>query len=185
LGRLGREEAQVVARKYGGIHVGRTFGNEWHKSRFRSPYLRNTLWEAGYALDTLETATQWSNIPAMIQGIEMALCHGLEDIGERVLAFAHLSHPYPWGSNIYTTYLYRIPANGDADETLRRWRVLKTAASKAIVAAGGTITHQHGIGTDHLPYLPAEKGRLGMATLRDLCERFDPDGIMNPGKLIA
>jgi alkyldihydroxyacetonephosphate synthase len=185
LGRLGREEALVVARKYGGIHVGRTFGNEWHKSRFRSPYLRNTLWEAGYALDTLETATQWSNIPAMIQGIEMALCHGLEDIGERVLAFAHLSHPYPWGSNIYTTYLYRIPANGDADETLRRWRVLKTAASKAIVAAGGTITHQHGIGTDHLPYLPAEKGRLGMATLRDLCERFDPDGIMNPGKLIA
>jgi alkyldihydroxyacetonephosphate synthase len=84
---------------------------------------------------------------------------------------------------VYTTYLYRIPAVGHPNEALRRWQVLKTAASKAIVAAGGTITHQHGIGTDHLPYLAGEKGRLGMATLRDLCQRFDPSGVMNPGKL--
>jgi alkyldihydroxyacetonephosphate synthase len=101
-----------------------------------------------------------------------------------VLVFSHLSHTYPWGSNIYTTYLYRIPTDGHPDETLRRWQVLKTAASKTIVAAGGTITHQHGIGTDHLPYLPGEKGPLGMAALHDLCQRFDPSGIMNPGKLV-
>lgn len=182
--RFAREEALGLVRKHGGVHVGRTFGHEWRKNRFRSAYLRNSLWEAGYALDTLETATQWSNIPAMIDDIEMALRHGLEDVGERVLVFTHLSHMYPRGSSIYTTYLYRIPADGDADETLRRWHVLKTAASQAIVAIGGTITHQHGIGTDHLSYLPAEKGVLGMATLRDLCRRFDPSGVMNPGKLI-
>jgi len=182
---FGREEALAVARRHRGVHVGTTFGKEWRKSRFRNPYLRNSLWEAGYALDTLETATQWSNISHMVEVIEAALRPGLQDIGERVLVFSHLSHTYPWGSNVYTTYLYRIPADGDPEETLRRWQVLKTAASRAIVAAGGTITHQHGIGTDHQPYLSGEKGPLGVATLQDVCNRFDPAGIMNPGKLVS
>ena len=176
-------ESLAIVRKHGGVHVGRTFGNEWRKTRFLTPYLRNTLWEAGYAIDTLETATQWSNIQRIIAGVDAALRHGLEDVGERVLAFSHLSHMYPSGSSIYTTYMYRIPADGDTDETLRRWRVLKVGATQAIVGAGATITHQHGIGTDHLAYLLAEKGRLGMTALRDLCRRFDPGGMMNPGKL--
>ncbi len=182
--RHARQDALTVAGRHGGVHVGRMFGQQWYKGRFRTPYLRNTLWEMGYALDTLETATQWSNIAHMVEVIERALRSGLQDIGERVLAFSHLSHTYRWGSNVYTTFLYRIPEQGHPEETLRRWQVLKAAASKAIVAAGGTITHQHGIGTDHLPYLAAEKGPLGTAALHDLCQRFDPDGIMNPGKLV-
>jgi alkyldihydroxyacetonephosphate synthase len=182
--RVGREEALAVSRKHGGVHVGRMFGQQWRKGRFRTPYLRNTLWEMGYALDTLETATEWSNIGHMVEGIEEALRSGLQDTGERVLAFSHLSHTYPWGSNVYTTYLYRIPDHGHPEATLRRWHLLKSAASQAIVAAGGTITHQHGIGTDHLRYLPGEKGSLGTAALQDLCQRFDPQGLMNPGKLV-
>ena len=70
------------------------------------------------------------------------------------------------------------------EETLRRWQVLKAAASQAILSQGGTISHQHGVGTDHLPYLEQEKGTLGVAAIRDLCTRFDPEGIMNPGKLV-
>jgi alkyldihydroxyacetonephosphate synthase len=183
-----RKEALGIAGEYDGVHVGRTFGKEWHRSRFRTPYLRNTLWELGYAIDTLETATDWSNIPAMLQAIESPLSTGLEDIGERVLVFSHLSHLYSYGSSIYTTYLYRIAGGPDrqhaAEETLRRWQVLKAAASEAIIAQGGTISHQHGVGTDHLPYLPREKGVLGMEAIADLCRRFDPVGMMNPGKLI-
>jgi alkyldihydroxyacetonephosphate synthase len=177
-----RKEALGIAGEHGGVHVGRTFGDEWHKSRFRTPYLRNTLWELGYAIDTLETATGWGDIPVMVEAIEAALRPGLAEIGERVHVFTHLSHLYPYGSSLYTTYLYRIAP--DPDETLRRWQVLKTAASQAIIARGGTISHQHGVGIDHQPYMAHEKGALGMAVLGDLCRRFDPDGIMNPGKLI-
>ena len=180
--KMARKEALGIGNRHGGVHVGRTFGKEWHKSRFRTPYLRNTLWDLGYAIDTLETATDWANIPAMIEAIESALRPGLEQMGERVHVFTHLSHLYPYGSSIYTTYLYRIAP--DPDETLRRWEILKTVASRAIIAHGGTITHQHGIGVDHAPYLAEEKGPLGMATIEDLCQRFDPDGMMNPGKMI-
>jgi alkyldihydroxyacetonephosphate synthase len=177
-----RREALGIAGRQRGVNVGRTFGREWHKSRFRTPYLRNTLWEMGYAIDTLETATEWTRIPAMLDAIEGALRPGLESIGERVHVFTHLSHLYPYGSSIYTTYLFRIPDN--PDETLRRWEVLKTAASEAILAQGGTISHQHGVGIDHLPYMREEKGVLGVKVVRDLCKQFDPAGIMNPGKLV-
>jgi len=77
-----------------------------------------------------------------------------------VHVFTHLSHLYPYGSSVYTTY-------------------------EAVVARGGTISHQHGVGTDHAPYLAAEKGELGMSAIRALLKHFDPAGIMNPGKLVA
>jgi alkyldihydroxyacetonephosphate synthase len=174
--------ARGIAREHRGVHIGQFFGRQWHKSRFRTPYLRNTLWEKGYAVDTLETAIRWSEVPAALDAIEAALRSALAATGERVHVFTHLSHLYPSGSSIYTTYLFRIAA--DPDETLRRWQALKKAASDVVVACGGTISHQHGVGLDHAPYLAAEKGALGMAALQTLCDQFDPAGIMNPGKLV-
>lgn len=182
LTRMARKEALGIAGKNGGIYVGKTFGKQWHKNRFRAPYLRNTLWEMGYAIDTLETATSWSNLSTMINAIEKAIQFGLEDIDEKIHVFSHLSHLYPYGSSIYTTYLFRIAP--DPDETLHRWKTLKSAASEAIILNGGTISHHHGVGLDHKAYLSVEKGPLGMAAINDLCRRFDPKGIMNPGKLI-
>jgi alkyldihydroxyacetonephosphate synthase len=157
-------------------------GDKWRESRFLSPYLRNSLWELGYAVDTLETALPWSTLPAEMEGIQAALRTGLEKIGERVHVFAHLSHVYSHGASFYVTYLFRIAP--DPDEMLERWGGLKEAASRAIVAAGGTISHQHGVGIDHRPYLAAEKGALGMEVLEAARRVFDPQGMMNPGKLL-
>jgi alkyldihydroxyacetonephosphate synthase len=157
-------------------------GAAWRRERFAAPYLRNGLWEAGYAVDTLETAASWSAIPGLAAALGPALRQGLADEDERVHAFSHLSHLYPSGSSLYLTYLFRIA--DDPDRTLERWRRLKTLGSETIVAHGGTITHQHGVGRDHARYLRAEKGDLGMATLRAVAARFDPDGRLSPGVLL-
>jgi alkyldihydroxyacetonephosphate synthase len=128
--------------------------------------------------------------------VQKVIREGLAQVGERVLVFAHLSHVYHDGASIYVTYLYRRPSNslksGSSDshranpeETLRRWQVLKAAASRVFLAHGGTISHQHGVGLDHVTYLAAEKGPLGMQTLESAIRLFDPDGMMNPGKLLA
>ncbi len=175
-----RHAAIDITKEHGGVHVGRRFGDQWIESRFRTPYLRNTLWELGYAIDTLETATTWENIPRMVEGIETALHTTLTD-GERVHVFTHLSHVYPQGASVYTTYLFRTAG---PVKTLERWELLKEAASRAIVVCGGTISHQHGVGRDHTRYLAAEKGALGMDALTHAIDRFDPSGIMNPGALI-
>jgi alkyldihydroxyacetonephosphate synthase len=62
---------------------------------------------------------------------------------------------------------------------------MKHNASLTLQKYGGTISHQHGVGTDHMPYLPTEKSALGMDALRAVCKSFDPDEMMNPGKLLA
>lgn len=185
--RYATRQVERVARVHGGLMadglVGRGFGRRWAADRFRSAYLRNTLWDAGYAVDTVETATTWDRLPNLALAVVQALRHGLESDAERVHAFSHCSHVYPSGSSLYTTYVFRRAA--DPDETLRRWAVLKSAASTAIVESGGTISHQHGVGRDHAPYLPGEIGPLGMAVLADAARRFDPDRIMNPGVLLG
>ncbi len=177
-----RQEALGIAMQHKGVHMGERFGREWRKSRFRTPYLRNTLWEMGYAIDTLETATSWDRIPGLVEAVNAALRLGLSDEGERVHVFTHLSHLYPTGSSVYTTFLFRTA--GEPRVTLTRWRKLKAAATQAILANGGTISHQHGVGVDHAAYLVNEKGALGMSALRALLAAFDPTRMMNPGKLL-
>jgi len=180
--RTALRRALHVFRSGRGIHTGTYGGRKWAKSRFLTAYLRNTLWDEGYAVDTLETATDWQNVNRMVEGIESALRGVLEKEGECIHVFTHLSHLYPQGSSIYTTVIFRTAKT--YKETLKRWKRLKTAASKAIVKNRGTISHQHGVGIDHAPYLTAEKGRLGIAAIKTMCEKFDPHGIMNPGKLV-
>lgn len=178
-----RREVIAVCRKFGGLFVGKIVGHMWEKNRFLSPYLRNTLWERGVAIDTLETALPWSQVMDASRTIPKSIVDAMEAHNERVLVFAHLSHVYRDGASVYTTFLFRRAS--DPDDLLARWRDMKRAASLKIQQLGGTITHQHGVGTDHAPYLPAEKGVLGMDALRALWKSFDPDGLMNPGKLLV
>jgi alkyldihydroxyacetonephosphate synthase len=175
-------QVQAACKKYGGFAVNMVIGDMWRKTRFLTPYLRNTLWEKGFALDTLETCLPWSKVLPAVNAIKNVLTTTLEYENEKVLVFAHLSHLYDVGASTYITYLWR--RSPDPQITLERWKLLKGAASKKIVESGGTISHQHGVGLDHAPYLAAEKGELGMKLLKSVCAGIDPDGMMNPGKLI-
>lgn len=177
-----RKEAVNLAKEQGGIHVGQQFGNQWQKGRFRTPYLRNALWDLGYGVDTLETAVTWNQVDTTLNDIERSLREAMANFDEQLHVFTHLSHMYATGCSIYTTYLFRLAA--DSAENLARWTAMKTAASEAIVRHSGTISHQHGVGKDHRPYLAAEKGELGIATLQALTRQYDPVGIMNPATLV-
>jgi alkyldihydroxyacetonephosphate synthase len=155
----------------------------WAARRFAGVYLRNGLWDAGYAVETMETACDWSRVDAMIAAIEGAGRAALARDGERVHAYTHLSHVYAQGSSVYSTFVYRIGA--DYETALARWHGLKDAVSDAIVAEGGTISHQHGVGHDHRRWLGAEKGAVGIAALQAMVAHFDPHGVMAGGHLIA
>ena len=172
--------ALAIAR---GVHIGRAMGDKWKQNRFRNVYLRNAAWEHGYVIDTVETAVDWARVTPMMHAVEQAAAETLAACGERVHTYTHLSHLYAQGASVYTTFVYRLSGNYEKD--LARWRALKHAASSAIVANGGTISHQHGVGTDHAPYLEAEKGQRGLDAMRALFLHFDPQQRMNPGKLVT
>ena len=157
-------------------------GNVWAHGRFKFPYLRGTLWEKGIMVDTFETATNWNNIDAQMQQMQEAVQNALADESENVMAFTHISHVYKQGASLYTTYFFR--AAQDHASTLSRWQKIKHAASLSLANGTATISHQHGVGRDHAPYLAAEKGKLGIQVTSDMLKSLDPEQRMNPGVLI-
>lgn len=177
-----KQTALDICATYGGLADSSGLADNWAHGRFRAPYLRDPLGSAGYAVDTMETALNWSDIEHAMDQIEGAIRNALSDEGEQVFVYSHLSHIYGQGSSIYTTYLFRFADS--YQETLKRWKKLKAAGAKQILALGGTISHQHGVGLDHRDYLEAEKSSLGLGAINSLCDYFDPKGLMNPGKLL-
>ncbi len=177
-----KRDALSLCKQFKGVHAGRAIGKGWVKGRFKGPYLRNSLWAAGYGADTVETCVPWSQATNVMRAIEKAARDTFTAVGERVHVFTHLSHVYRQGCSVYSTFVFR--AGGDFERDFERWQKLKAAASAAILAHGGTISHQHGVGRDHAPYLVQEKGELGIALMRAMAAEFDPAGLMNPGKLL-
>ena len=173
-----------LLKQHGGISgkLANLMGKIWSHGRFKFPYLRGTLWEKGIMVDTFETATNWHNIDEQMQQMQAAVQTALADESEAVMAFTHISHVYKQGASLYTTYFFR--AARDHTSTLSRWQKIKHAASSSLANGKATISHQHGVGRDHAPYLTAEKGKLGIQVTRDMLKSLDPEQRMNPGVLI-
>jgi alkyldihydroxyacetonephosphate synthase len=175
-----RERGLEIVREAGGLSVGRSPGEAWLKGRFSAPYLRDELLTHGVMVETLETATQWSNLAHLHAAVGGAIGAALRDGGTPGLVMCHVSHLYETGASLYFTFVARQREG----EELSQWRAVKEAASRAIVEGGGTITHHHAVGRDHAQWLQDEVGREGVAALGALKGELDPAGIMNPGKLL-
>ena len=172
--RTRREEAAAVLGRAGAVALGQAPGRAWARGRFAAPYLRDDLLDRGVMVETLETAGQWSGLLDLHAAVRGALA------AHAPLVACHVSHVYPTGASLYFTFL----AAQQPGRELEQWREAKAAASDAIVAAGGTITHHHAVGRDHVPWMRAEVGDSGLAVLRAVKAELDPTGILNPGKLL-
>jgi alkyldihydroxyacetonephosphate synthase len=168
-------------RRGGGAYLGQAAGRSWEHGRFQGPYLRDSLMDLGAMVETLETSHTWSRLGQLHDAVAAAIRGSLAAQGTPGLAFCHLSHAYADGASLYFTFIARAKRGAEMEQ----WAAVKRAASEAIVAKGGTITHHHGVGRDHAPYMEAEVGRTGIDVLRAVKEQLDPTGIMNPGKLIS
>jgi alkyldihydroxyacetonephosphate synthase len=169
-----RETAIEVLRDGGGVAIGQQAGKAWVRTRFAGPYLRDELMSRGVLVETLETATTWTQLFSVYRAVGDALR------AHAPLVACHISHVYPTGASLYFTFMARARRG----EELVQWAEVKGAASEAIVGAGATISHHHAVGRDHAGYLAAEVGETGVAALRALKRELDPAGIMNPGKLL-
>ena len=172
-------ETRAVLEKNGGTSLGEAPARAWEHGRFSAPYLRDALLAAGALCETLETATTWSNIPAVKDAVTQALTSSLGESGTPALVLCHISHVYPTGASLYFTVVA-----GQRGNPIEQWRAAKTAATDAMVRTGATITHHHAVGADHRPWMRDEVGDLGVEVLKAVKAALDPAGILNPGKLI-
>ena len=172
-------ETRAVMQAEGGTSLGAAPAQAWERGRFGAPYLRDALLAEGALCETLETATDWSNIPTLKAAVTEAVTTALAESGTPALVLCHISHVYPAGASLYFTVVA-----GQRGNPIEQWQAAKNAASKAIVSAGGTITHHHAVGADHRPWMRDEIGELGVQVLRAVKATLDPAGILNPGKLI-
>jgi alkyldihydroxyacetonephosphate synthase len=172
--------AAAVLRDGGALRLGRRVGESWRRHRFAAPYLRDRLLDRGLLVETLETAATWSALPTVYDTVRRALRESLTRGGRRPLVMSHVSHGYPTGASLYVT----VVADRDDALPLQQWLGAKRAATDALLAAGGTLTHHHAVGADHRPWLEREIGPLGIEVLRAVKQRLDPHGICNPGVLL-
>lgn len=154
-------------------------GEAWERDRYRGPYLRDALLDAGALVETLETASFWSLLPNLYRSVVDALQQTLSAGGTPPVVLCHVSHVYPSGASLYFTV-----GCAAAEDPLAQWHAAKAAAGDAIIAAGGSITHHHGVGRDHLLWYAQEIGTVGVRALRAVKRELDPAGILNPGALI-
>jgi len=147
----------------------------WRSAFLRMPYLRNSYPAIGVVAETFETAVTWDRFPALHQTVSAAVREVARGIVTCRLAFV-----YPDGPAPYFTVL--TPAR--RGEEISQWDEIKAAASEAILAAGGTITHHHAVGRDHRPWYDRQRPDPFAAALRGAKAAVDPAGILNPGVLI-
>jgi alkyldihydroxyacetonephosphate synthase len=155
-------------------------GEDWLEGRYRGPYLRDSLLAAGALVETLETVAFWSSLRALYAGVAGALRDALCEQGTPPVILCHISHVYPSGASLYFTV-----ACAQLPDAVAQWRRAKAAAGEAILTAGGSITHHHGVGSDHRELYEREIGSLATAALGAVKRTVDPVGILNPGVLLA
>jgi alkyldihydroxyacetonephosphate synthase len=178
-----RKRFDALAKKHGALARGED--KDWPARRFAFGYRRDTLLDRGLGVDMVDTSTSWSKLPDLHAAVCNALDHAMRRNAPRPgahgLVLAHVGHDRHDGASVNFTYLFPRLLDGEIAQAA----AIKQAALAAIAAQGATLSHAHGVGTEHLPWMEQEKGAVGIEVLRGIKRALDPRGVMNPGKLIA
>ena len=153
---------------------------QWRAAFLAAPYIRDTMIAAGVFSETFETAITWDRLDGFVAEVRERAESALREISGAGTVTCRFTHVYPDGAAPYFTMLAPAVRGGELDQ----WDAVKSAASDAVMAAGGTITHHHAVGRDHRPWYDRQRPAAFARALRAAKRELDPAGILNPGVLI-
>ncbi len=175
------QAALAITREHGGTpETGGGQGDgvsDWRQAFFRQPYIRDVLMDYGMILDTFETAVPWSLLPDFYHSVREATQAAIDRHCGHGIVMGRTTHAYPDGISLYFSFFARSHPGGLTEQ----WHAIKTAASDAVMAGGGTISHHHAMGRDHKPWAKQEIPLPFRNAIRAAKSSLDPNGIMNPG----
>ncbi len=153
----------------------------WRDKFLRGPYLREHAIARGVMRDTMESCVTWDRYMEFQARVKEAALRAIRDVtGRNGTCTVRFTHLYPDGPAPYFTW----HAFGDKAKLVEQFWAIKAAASAAMVAAGGTITHHHAVGRDHRMWYDRERPALFAEALNAVKQRLDPRHVLNPGVLI-
>jgi alkyldihydroxyacetonephosphate synthase len=176
-----KRATELIADNGGRRHADEAAALRWRTAFIRMPYARELTAPMGIINDTFETAITWDRFERFHEAVRKATEDALvEATGHEGTVSTRFTHVYPDGPAVYYTFNVR----GDPGRLIEQWRHIKTRASDALIAAGGTITHHHAVGRDHMPRYRAQRPDLFGKAFAAAKSALDPAGIMNPGVLV-
>ncbi len=166
--------AKQICTRLGGTDTGEEPGRHWLSHRHSVSYRQSPLYAAGAFVDTMEVAATWSRLLPMYEAV-------LHALSPNVFVMAHFSHAYPDGASIYFAFAGSAKDDASCLELYdRTWR----RALRAVIDAGGTLSHHHGVGRSKAPAMHREQG-VAVEVVRELALELDPQHVLNPGALIG
>jgi alkyldihydroxyacetonephosphate synthase len=152
----------------------------WRDAFLQAPYLRDTLLATGILSETFETAITWDRFGDFVARVRERAAAALHEVCGAGTLTCRLTHVYPDGAAPYFTLIAPVRRGSE----LEQWGEVKQAASEAVLAAGGTITHHHAVGRDHRPWYDRQRPDPFADALRAGKAALDPQAILNPGVLL-
>ena len=170
---------KVVSRA-GGMSVGKGPGVLYDQKKYDIPYIRDFLLDRGIPADVSETATPWALLKQIHDTTVAAASKAMEKAGVQGFIMCHLSHSYHSGACQYFTFAI----NDSSEHNMESYDLVKRAIQQSFMDNGGTISHHHGVGEEHSPWLDQDISPAGVFIQRKLFDGVDPDRRFNPGKII-
>ena len=171
---------EAIVNKHGGMGVGSGPGVLYDQKKFDTPYIRDFLLDRGAAGDVSESAMPWSKVNQLHDAVRVAADAAFDQIGIKGWIMSHLSHSYHSGACLYFTFAFVF-----GDDPIGEYNVVKTAIQQAFIDNGGSLSHHHGVGLEHAPWLEQDISSEGVAVMRGLFSAVDPGDNFNPGKIVA
>ena len=177
--KLQKKLVDAIVKKHGGLGVGKGPGVLYDQKKFDTPYLRDFLLDMGAAGDVSETAAPWSKLVELHANAHAAAQKAYDSIGIQGWIMSHMSHSYRSGACLYFTFAFVF-----GDDPISEYDTVKSAIQQAFVDNGGTISHHHGVGLEHSPWLSQDVSPEGVKVLAGLFSSADPMNNFNPGKVL-
>ncbi len=168
-----------IVSKHGGVVVGKGPGVLYDQKKFDTPYIRDFLLDRGAVADVSETAAPWSKLLPLYNATIANAEKAFADLGVKGWVMCHLSHSYHSGACLYFTFAFR-----NTGDPLEQYDVVKSAIQQTFVDEGGTLSHHHGVGTEHSRWLEQDISTAGVEMIAGLVASVDPGRNLNPGKIV-
>ena len=175
-----KKQVNAIYKKHGAVNLGTGPGQSFEKGKYDFPYLRDYVMDRNIMADVAETSTVWGNVLPLYEAGMKAIETSVNNTGKTPFSGCHISHTYRSGASLYFTFgCEQIPGR-----ELEQYLYVKKSIQDAFLQNGGTLSHHHAVGTEHLPWIEQDLSTAGLHAVKALKEGLDPQRIMNPGKIV-